>query len=147
MSPELYPWIKALHVIAVIAWMAGLLYLPRLFVYHSGAAPGSEQSETFKIMELRLLRIIMHPAMAAAWLLGLWLASGAGTVDWSSDGWFHVKFLCVAGLTAFHVLATRWAKAFAVDQNQHSPRFYRMVNEVPALVMVAVVILAVVKPF
>jgi putative membrane protein len=139
-----YPWIKAFHLIAVMAWMAGMLYLPRLFVYHCAAAPGSNESETFKVMERRLLRAIINPAMIATWVLGLWLA-------WSSEawsaGWFRGKFALVLVLTAVHGLLARWRKDFAADRNRHSAKFYRLVNELPTVLMIGIVILAIVKPF
>jgi putative membrane protein len=139
-----YPWIKALHLIAVMAWMAGMLYLPRLFVYHCEAAPGSQQSETFKVMERRLLRAIMNPAMVATWALGLWLA-------WSSEawsaGWFRAKLVLVVILSAVHGLLAHWRKDFAADRNRHSAKFYRVVNELPTVLMIGIVILAIVKPF
>jgi putative membrane protein len=140
----LYPWVKALHVIAVIAWMAGLLYLPRLFVYHCEAEPGSQQAETFKVMERRLLTLIMNPALGAVWLLGLWLAWEGG---WFASGWLHVKLALVLVMSALHGLFARWAREFATDRNTRPQRFYRMVNELPTVLMVAIVILAVVKPF
>jgi protoporphyrinogen IX oxidase len=140
----LYPWIKALHVIAVIAWMAGMLYLPRLFVYHCEAEAGSRQSETFKVMEQRLLRIIINPAMVATWVLGLWLAWEAG---WFAAYWFQAKLALVLGLSALHGLFSRWVRDFATDRNVRPARFYRAVNEVPTLLMIGIVILAIVKPF
>ncbi len=139
----LYPWIKALHLISLIAWMAGLLYLPRLFVYHCTAAPGSAQSETFKVMERRLIRAIMNPAMIATWLFGvllLWVQ------DWS-QGWLHAKLLLVFLLTGMHHVFSRWRKAFERDANTRPARTYRIANEVPTGIMIAVVILVVVKPF
>ena len=139
-------YIKAFHIIAVIAWMAGLLYLPRLFVYHASAKPGSEQSETFKVMERRLLRAITTPAMLAAWIFGLILAFSP-LIDWSRDIWFHVKLALVLVLSAFHGLLAKWTKDFTLDRNTRSPRFYRIVNEVPTLLMIAIVILVVVRPF
>jgi protoporphyrinogen IX oxidase len=140
----LYPWLKAFHVIAVIAWMAGMLYLPRLFVYHCGAEGGSVQSETFKVMERRLLRIIINPAMVATWVLGLWLAwDGA----WYRAGWLEVKVVLVVLMSGLHGLMARWVHDFAVDQNRHSERFFRLINEVPTLLMIAIVILVIVKPF
>jgi putative membrane protein len=139
-----YDWAKALHVIAVIAWMAGMLYLPRLFVYHCEAEPGSQQSETFKVMERRLLRAIINPAMIAAWLLGLGLAFEAG---WYASHWLQAKIVLVLGLSVIHGLLTRWVQDFAADRNRHSQRFYRIINEIPAILMVGIVILAVVKPF
>ena len=140
----MYLWLKALHIIAVISWMAGMLYLPRLFVYHCAAALGSPQSETFKVMERRLLRLIINPAMIATWVLGLWLAWDAGL--WHV-GWLHAKIALVIGLSAVHGFFARCVKDFAADRNTLSPRFYRMVNEVPTILMIAIVILVVVKPF
>ena len=139
-------YIKAFHVIAIIAWMAGLLYLPRLFVYHAASRKGSEQSETFKAMEQRLLRFITTPAMLASWALGLILAF-SGVIDWSRDGWFHAKLALVLALSAFHGLLAMWAKDFALDRNTRSARFYRIANEVPTLLMIFIVILVVVRPF
>jgi putative membrane protein len=139
-----YVWIKALHVIAVIAWMAGMLYLPRLFVYHCDAEPGSVQSETFKLMERRLLKAIINPAMIATWVLGLWLAWSA---EWYRSGWLQVKVLLVVVLSAVHGMMVRWVRDFAHDRNRHSQRFYRIINEVPTVLMIAIVILVVVKPF
>jgi protoporphyrinogen IX oxidase len=142
----LYPWIKALHIISVVAWMAGLLYLPRLFVYHASATPGSEASETFKVMERRLLRGIMHPALVMTYGFGILLALTPGVVDWRA-GWIHAKLGLVVALTALHYGCARWCRAFAADRNLHDARFYRIVNEVPTLILVAIVILVVVKPF
>ena len=141
---DFYPWVKAFHVIAVIAWMAGMLYLPRLFVYHAVTAPGTPQSETFKVMERRLLVAIMTPAMVATWLLGLWLAWKAG---WWAAGWLHLKLALVIGLSAMHGFFVRCVKDFAADRNARSQRFYRAINEVPTLLMIAIVILVIVKPF
>ena len=140
----MYVWIKALHVIAVISWMAGMLYLPRLFVYHCEAQPGSKQSETFKVMERRLLKAIINPAMIAAWLLGLGLAWQAG---WFAAHWLQAKLVLVLLLSGVHGLLARWVRDFAADANRNSQKFYRIINEVPAILMVAIVILAVVKPF
>jgi putative membrane protein len=140
----MYLWIKAFHIIAVIAWMAGMLYLPRLFVYHCAAEPGSKQSETFKVMELRLLRIIMTPAMIIAWVLGLWLVLEGGFLR---SGWFHGKFALVLGLTALHGLFSRWTFRFAYDRNRHSAKFYRIINEVVTVLLIGAVILVTVKPF
>jgi len=137
-------WIKAAHIIAVIAWMAGMLYLPRLFVYHAGSQPGSTQSETFKVMERRLIAVIVNPAMIAAWVLGLWLAWDNG---FFASGWFHAKLALVVALSGLHGLFARWVREFAEDRNTRSERFYRMINEVPTLLMIAIVILVVVKPF
>lgn len=140
----MYEWIKALHVIAVIAWMAGLLYLPRLFVYHTEAEAGSRQSETFKVMERRLLKAIMNPAMIVTWLAGLYLAFAG---HWFSAGWFHGKLLLVILLSAVHGFLSRWVKDFAADRNTRTQRFFRIINEVPTVLMIGAVILVVVKPF
>jgi protoporphyrinogen IX oxidase len=140
----LYLWLKALHVIAVIAWMAGMLYLPRLFVYHCEAEPGSRQSETFKVMERRLLRAIINPAMVATWVLGLWLVWDAGLYR---SGWLHAKLTLVLAMSAMHGMFVRYVREFAEDRNQRSQRFYRIINEVPTLLMIGIVILVVVKPF
>jgi protoporphyrinogen IX oxidase len=142
----MYPWVKSAHILAVIAWMAGLLYLPRLFVYHAMAMAGSDQSETFKVMERRLLRGIMNPAMLAALGFGLLLAGIPGLVDWHR-GWIWAKLALVAGLVAYHGALGYWRRAFAEDRNRHSPRFFRIVNELPTLVLIAIVVLVVVKPF
>ena len=139
-----YLWIKAFHIIAVIAWMAGMLYLPRLFVYHAGAAPGSEQSETFKVMEWRLLRLIMNPAMIVVWVTGPLLAWQMGVMH---DRWLAAKFVFVCLLTAFHHALGRWRKAFAEDRNKHPAKYFRIANEVPTVLMVGIVVLVVVKPF
>jgi putative membrane protein len=140
----LYLWIKAVHVIAVISWMAGMLYLPRLFVYHAGVPAASTQSETFKTMEGRLLRFIINPAMIVTWALGLWLAWDGGYL---SSGWFHAKLALVVVLSGLHGLFARWTRAFAEDRNLHTEKFFRIMNEVPTLIMIVVVILVVVKPF
>ncbi|WP_421725597.1 protoporphyrinogen oxidase HemJ [Bauldia sp.] len=141
---NLYLWIKAAHVIAVIAWMAGMLYLPRLFVYHVSAEPGSVQSETFKVMERRLLTVIINPAMVVTWALGLWLAwDGA----WFSSIWLHIKIALVIVLSGVHGLFSRWTREFADDRNERSEKFYRAVNEIPTVLMIAIVILVIVKPF
>lgn len=139
----MYEWIKALHIIAVISWMAGMLYLPRLFVYHCDAEIGSRQSETFKVMEQRLLKAIMTPAMILTWLLGLYLA-GAG--HWFSAGWLHGKLLLVIAMSAIHGFFARCVRDFGADKNSRSPKFYRIINEVPTLLMIGIVILVVVKP-
>jgi protoporphyrinogen IX oxidase len=139
-----YAWIKALHVVAIIAWMAGLLYLPRLFVYHCAAAAGSETSETFKVMERRLLRAIMTPAMIATWVFGLWLmARGA----WHTAGWMHAKFACVIALSGVHGYLSAAVRAFAEDRNTRAARHWRIVNEAPTALMIVIVVLVVVKPF
>jgi protoporphyrinogen IX oxidase len=143
---QAYPWIKAAHVIAVIAWMAGLLYLPRLFVYHAGAAPGSDKSETFKTMERRLYRAIMHPALALTVVTAVLLLATPGAVDWG-QGWLHAKLALGLGLVGLHAMMGRWGADFAADRNRHSARFFRLVNEAPTVLMVLIVILVVVKPF
>lgn len=140
----LYLWVKAAHIVSIIAWMAALLYLPRLYVYHAEVDPKSELAETFKVMERRLLRFIANPAMIAAWVFGLWLVFGY--VGWTA-GWLHAKFAFVAALTVYHHYLASWRKAFAEDRNIRSPRFYRVANEVPTVLMIAIVVLAVVKPF
>ncbi len=142
----LYPWIKAFHIISIVAWMAGLLYLPRLFVYHADAPPGSPTSETFKVMERRLLKAIMGPAMHAAVLFGILLLLTPGVVDWSA-GWMYAKLTFVAGLLTCHVLMSRWHKEFAADANRRPARFYRIANELPTLLLIGIVIFVVVKPF
>jgi putative membrane protein len=140
----MYEWLKALHIIAVIAWMAGMLYLPRLFVYHCEADPGSRQSETFKVMERRLLRAIMNPAMIATWVLGLWLAWSGG---WFGASWFHLKLALVLALSVVHGMLARYVKEFAADRNRHSQKFYRIINEVPTVLMIVIVLVVVLKPF
>ena len=140
----LYLWIKAFHIIAVISWMAGMLYLPRLFVYHCEAEVGSKQSETFKVMERRLLKAIINPAMIATWIFGLWLVWLGG---WEKAGWFHAKFALVIILSGLHGWLVRLWRAFAEDKNRHSQKFYRIINEVPAVLMVCIVLLVVLKPF
>jgi protoporphyrinogen IX oxidase len=142
----LYPWVKAFHIVSVVAWMAGLLYLPRLFVYHADAAPGSDKSETFKVMERRLLRGIMNPAQAATFIFGAALALTPGVVDWSSL-WFWVKLALVAALATLHHFFAVWRRDFAEDRNRRPARFYRMMNEVPTVILILIVILVVVKPF
>jgi putative membrane protein len=143
-SQSFYLWIKAFHIIAVIAWMAGLLYLPRLFVYHCETTPGTPESERFKVMEHKLMRGIINPSMIAVWILGLTLSFITGA--WH-EGWFHAKFALVIVMSAIHGFDAMTLKTFARDANTHSARFYRILNEVPAVLMVAIVILAVVKPF
>jgi putative membrane protein len=141
----LIAYIKAFHLIAIIAWVAGLLYLPRIFVYHAEVGPGTPQSETFKIMERRLYRYIINPAMAAAWILGLILVYYV--IDWSRDHWFHAKLLLVILLSAYTGVLGKWTRQFANDENTRSPKFYRIANEVPTVLMVLIVILVIVKPF
>jgi protoporphyrinogen IX oxidase len=145
----LYPWLKAFHIIAVIAWMAGMLYLPRLFAYHCAAEIGSIQSETFKVMERRLLRLIINPAMLATWVLGLslaWLGPDS-RFGWFNAGWLQAKIALVLVLSAVHGLFARWFKDFAADRNRHSQKFYRIINEVPTVLMILIVLLVVLKPF
>jgi protoporphyrinogen IX oxidase len=144
MTAGLYLWLKALHIIAIIAWMAGMLYLPRLFVYHCEAAVGSVQSETFKVMERRLLRAIINPAMVATWVFGLWLAWLGG---WVFATWFQAKFVLVIAMSGVHGMLARCMRDFAADQNRHSQKFCRIINEVPTLLMIGIVLLAVIKPF
>jgi putative membrane protein len=138
-------WVKALHVISVIAWMAGMLYLPRLFVYHAVAEIGSDKSETFKVMERRLLKGIINPAMIASWVFGLWLVIG-GWVSFS-EGWLHAKLLFVVLLTACHGILAKHVRLFAQDKNSKPQKFFRIINEVPTVLMILIVILVVVKPF
>jgi putative membrane protein len=140
-----YPWIKALHIVSVISWMAAMLYLPRLFVYHAAAEIGSVQSETFKVMERRLARGIMLPAMIATLLFGGLLLATPGVVDFH-QGWLHAKLGLVLGMLVLQHFFGAWRRAFAEDRNRHSARFYRMINEVPTVAMIAIVILVVVKP-
>src|SRR5947209_12931182 len=141
---DYYEWVKALHVIAVIAWMAGMLYLPRLFVYHCDAEAGSKQSETFKLMERRLLRAIINPAMVVTWVVGTWLAIESGHYR---SGWMQAKFVLVLILSAVHGLLARWTREFGEDRNTRSQKFYRVLNEIPTLLMIGIVILVIVKPF
>ena len=141
-----HEWLKALHIIAVIAWMAGMLYLPRLYVYHSATEPGSAQSETFKAMERRLLRAILNPAMIAAWVLGAVMAFGTATIDWDA-GWVWTKLGLLVAMQIVHVFYARWRRDFAADRNRHGARFYRLANEAPTVLLIAIVVLAVVKPF
>lgn len=139
-----YAWIKAFHVIAIISWMAGMLYLPRLFVYHAEAGPGDERSEMLKVMERRLLRAIINPAMTASWVLGLWLGwRGYGF----SAGWLHAKLALVLALSALHGMFSRAVRQLAADQHAHSARYWRIVNEIVTLLMVLIVLLVILKPF
>lgn len=143
----IYLWLKVLHVVAVISWMAGLLYLPRLMVYHADAEPGGEADSTFRIMERRLYRAIMMPAMIVSWMAGLGLAFGFGVVDFAGDIWFYGKLALVTGMTGYHHFLGRHVRAFADGENRHSARFYRFINEVPTLLMIVIVVLVVIKPF
>jgi len=140
----MFEWILVLHIISVISWMAGLLYLPRLFIYHVEAKRGSELSETFKTMERRLFRAIMTPAMIASWIFGLWLAY---ITEAFSEGWFHGKLLLVILMSVAHMAMARWRKDFEQDNNVRSAKYFRIANEVPTLLMIAIVVLVVVKPF
>jgi putative membrane protein len=140
----MYEWLKAFHIIAVIAWMAGMLYLPRLFVYHCEAEVGSRQSETFKVMERRLLRGIINPAMAATWVLGLWLAWSGG---WFAAPWLHAKLVLALVMTGVQGVLARCRRDFALDRNRRSQRFYRIINEVPTVLLILMVLLVVLKPF
>jgi putative membrane protein len=144
-----YSWIKALHLIAVISWMAGLLYMPRLFVYHCESEAGSQQSETFKIMEERLARVIMQPAMIASLLFGLAMIALPGTPGYIMRAglWLWLKLGFVLGLLIVHFAMMRWKNAFALDRNEHPQRFFRIMNEVPTVLMIGIVICVIVKPF
>ncbi len=139
-------WIKALHVISVIAWMAGLLYLPRLFVYHCDAPPGSEMSERFKVMEYRLFRFIMGSAMHGAWTFGILMILTPGVIDWTA-GWWHVKFTMALLMTVLHVIFGRWTKDFRHDRARRPQKHYRIANEAPTVVMIVIVIMVIVRPF
>jgi len=139
----MYLWIKALHVVAVISWMAGMLYLPRLFVYHAGVEAGSAQAKTFEVMEYRLLHYIITPAMAVTWLAGVVLMLEGG---WLAAGWLHVKLAAVVVLSGMHGLFSRWQKDFAAGRNTKSVKFFRIINEVPTVLMIIIVIMVVVKP-
>jgi len=141
-----YPWIKALHIISIISWMAAMLYLPRLFIYHCSVDTGSPQSELFKVMERRLQRAIMTPAMISSFLFGGLLLATPGLIDWS-QGWIHVKLTCVLAMAAMHGMLAKWRRDFAEDRNWRTAYFYRWVNEVPTLLMIVIVIMVVVKPF
>jgi len=144
---SIYQYLKAIHLIAAFAWMAGMFYLPRLYVYHADAGTHTPQAATFKVMERRLLKVIMNPAMIATIALGLWLAFGAEGVDWKTAGWLHVKIVLVLLMAALHMFLAKWRRDFEADRIPHSSRFFRMVNEVPTVLLVGIVILAVVKPF
>ncbi len=140
----IYDWIKALHIVAVISWMAGMLYLPRLYVYHADVDPRSDVAEKFEQMERRLLRYIINPAMVAAWVFGLTLA---WLGDWWMAGWFHAKLALLIAMQIYHAALARWRRAFAAKANRHSSKFYRIVNEIPTILMIGIVILVTVKPF
>jgi protoporphyrinogen IX oxidase len=142
----LFPWVKALHVVSMVAWMAGMFYLPRLFVYHCEVPRGSAESERFKVMERRLLKQITTPAMLATVAFGVVLAATPGVVDWSA-GWWHVKLLGVLALGAFHGKLSRWRRDFLEDRNTRPQRFYRIANEVPTLLLLLIVVMVIVRPF
>ena len=143
---DYYLWFKALHLVSVMAWMAGMLYLPRLYVYHADAAAGSELSETLKVMERRLLRAIINPAMVSSFVFGGLMMATPGIVDWSA-GWIWAKIALIVAMTAVHGGLARWRRDFAADRNVRPAKFYRVMNEVPTLLLIGIVILAVVKPF
>ena len=147
MADEIFVWIKAFHIVAVVAWMAGMLYLPRLFIYHCAAETGSPQAETFVVMERRLLRAIINPAMIVSLVLGAILLSEPGMIDWVGDIWIYLKLAFVAVLVILHGFLARWRKAFEAGENRHDARFFRWINEVPTVAMIAIVIFVVVKPF
>jgi len=142
----LYPWVKSLHVMSVIAWMAGMFYLPRLYVYHCDTVPGSTDSERFKVMERRLLKQIINPAMISTWVFGLLLILTPGVVDWAS-GWWWVKFISVWLMSGFHGALSKWRRLFLEDRNTKPQRFYRIANEVPTVLMMIIVIMVIARPF
>ncbi len=144
---SMYQYLKAIHLIAAFAWMAGMFYLPRLYVYHADAGTHTPQAATFKVMERRLLKVIMNPAMIVTIALGLWLAFGAEGVDWKTAGWLHVKIVLVLSMATLHMFLAKWRRDFEADRIPHSSRFFRIVNEVPTALLIGIVILAVVKPF
>jgi len=140
----MYQWLLAFHIIAVIAWMAGMLYLPRLFVYHCAADVGSIQSETFKVMERRLLKAIINPAMIVTWLLGLWLAWTSG---FYAAHWLQLKFVLALAMSGVHGVLSKYVREFAADRRRKSQKYFRILNEIPTVLLILIVILAVVKPF
>lgn len=146
MLAALYPWIKSLHIVSIVAWMAGLLYLPRLYVYHADVPAGSNRARLFEIMERRLLRGIMLPSVVGAYLFGGMLAGTPEIVDWG-QGWIWVKLALVGFLTLYHVLLARWRRDFAASRYPHTARFFRAINELPAVALLVIVILVVVRPF
>jgi len=143
---DYYEWFKALHVISVIAWMAGMLYLPRLYVYHADSEVGSDNSETFKIMERRLLRAITNPAMIASFIFGGLMLATPGAIDWSM-GWIWVKIAMIVAMSGIHGLLARWRRGFEADRNVRPAKFYRMWNEAPTIPLIVIVIMVIVKPF
>jgi putative membrane protein len=142
----LYPWLKALHVVSMVAWMAGLFYLPRLYVYHCALARGSAESERFKVMERRLLKQITTPAMIATFVFGILLALTPGVIDWSA-GWWHVKLLAVLLMGGFHGAVSGWRRRFLEDRNTKPERYYRIANEVPTILLLVIVVMVIVRPF
>ena len=146
MSADSYLWLKALHIIAVMSWMAGMLYLPRLFVYHTRVAAGSEASQLFKLMERKLMRLIINPAMIVSWILGVWLIIRTNAFS-PGNGWLHAKLTLLVAMQIAHAMMSRYRKAFERDQNIKSERFFRIFNELPAVLMVCIVLLVVLKPF
>jgi putative membrane protein len=143
---HIYPWVKALHIISIIAWMAALLYLPRLFVYHCQVKPGTQASELLKVMEYKLYKYIMTPAMIASFLFGIILASTPGAVNFHA-GWFYVKLVAVLLMAGIHGAMSRWRKDFLADSNRHSHKFFRVANEIPTILMLIIVVMVVVQPF
>lgn len=141
-----YPWTKAFHIISMVAWMSGMFYLPRLYVYHCDTRAGSAESERFKVMERRLLKQIINPAMIATWTFGVLLVLTPGVIDWSW-GWWHVKLAAVIAMSALHGLYSRWRKDFLHDRNHRPARFYRLANEIPTVLLVLIVIMVIVRPF
>lgn len=144
---DTYLIIKSLHIIAVISWMAGILYLPRLYVYHTACAKDSEASQMLKVMERRLLRIIINPAMIATWIFGIWLVTLLGWENLKHQGWFHVKLTMLVGMQIIHAAFARWRRHFDQDRNIHTAKFYRIMNEVPTVLMVVIIFMVVIKPF
>jgi len=140
-----YLWFKAFHIVFVIAWMAGLFYLPRLFVYHAAVDPASESSAVFKVMEHKLYSVIMVPAMVLSWVFAIAILNEAPEL--LQEGWFHTKLLLVVLLTAYHFVLNVYRRRFAEDRNRNSHRFFRYLNEVPTLLMIGIVILVIVRPF
>jgi putative membrane protein len=142
----LYPWVKALHVVSMVAWMAGMFYLPRLYVYHCEVTPGSAESERFKVMERGLLKQIINPAMIATFVFGILLVLTPGVIDWTA-GWWHVKLLAVLLMVGFHGAISRWRRDFLEDRNRRPARFYRIANEVPTVLLLVIVVMVIVRPF
>ena len=142
----LYPWIKSLHIVSMVAWMAGMFYLPRLFVYHCEVPRGSAESERFKVMERRLLKQIINPAMIATFVFGILLAITPGVIDWSA-GWWHVKLLGIVLMSAFHGMLPRWRRDFLEDRNTRPAKFYRIANEIPTVLLLLIVVMVIVRPF